>query len=239
MFHPRGPSFLELLRQALASTEEGYDLLAPKFEYTPFSTPDRVPRRVVDVLAEGGAVDAILDLCCGTGKATRFFQPLCRRRLVGLDFSRGMLAEARRRTRVPGDGPDVCWVHGDARALSFEEEFDLVVSFGALGHFLPEDRPPLLQGIRRALKPGGRFLFLTTERPSPKTLSFWFCHGFNAAMRVRNLLFSPPFIMYYLTFLLPETLEDLQREGFRTEVRGNLFPRPYQPLKLVIATREG
>ena len=34
MFHPNGPSFFELVEQALSSTERGYDLLAPKFDYT-------------------------------------------------------------------------------------------------------------------------------------------------------------------------------------------------------------
>jgi hypothetical protein len=35
MFHPEGPSFWELVVQALSATERGYELLAPKFEYTP------------------------------------------------------------------------------------------------------------------------------------------------------------------------------------------------------------
>ena len=40
MFHPKGPTLLELTKQALSSTTKGYDLLAEKFEYTPFRTPD-------------------------------------------------------------------------------------------------------------------------------------------------------------------------------------------------------
>lgn len=40
MFHPKGPSFVELAKQCLSSTERGYDLLAPKFDYTPFRTPE-------------------------------------------------------------------------------------------------------------------------------------------------------------------------------------------------------
>ena len=42
MFHPEGPSVLELTNQWLSSTQLGYDLLAPKFDYTPFRTPDSV-----------------------------------------------------------------------------------------------------------------------------------------------------------------------------------------------------
>ena len=40
MFSPGGPSARELARQALSSVEGGYDLLAPKFDHTPFRTPD-------------------------------------------------------------------------------------------------------------------------------------------------------------------------------------------------------
>ena len=36
MFSPRGPSVRELAVQALSSVEGGYDLLAPKFDHTPF-----------------------------------------------------------------------------------------------------------------------------------------------------------------------------------------------------------
>ena len=42
MYHPKGPTILELMRQALASTERGYDLIAPKFDHTPFRTPEPV-----------------------------------------------------------------------------------------------------------------------------------------------------------------------------------------------------
>ena len=42
MFWPQGPSVRELAVQALSSVEGGYDLLAPKFDHTPFRTPDDV-----------------------------------------------------------------------------------------------------------------------------------------------------------------------------------------------------
>jgi SAM-dependent methyltransferase len=51
--------------------------------------------------------------------------------------------------------PDVTWVRADARALAFAEDFDLAVTFGALGHFLPPERPALFEGVYRALRPGG------------------------------------------------------------------------------------
>ena len=42
MFSPQGPSLRELAVQALSSVEGGYDLLAAKFDHTPFRTPDGI-----------------------------------------------------------------------------------------------------------------------------------------------------------------------------------------------------
>ena len=42
VFSPQGPSVRELVMQALSSVEGGYDLLAPKFDRTPFRTSDGV-----------------------------------------------------------------------------------------------------------------------------------------------------------------------------------------------------
>ena len=58
-------------------------------------------------------------------------------------------------------------------------------------------------------------------------------------MRVRNALLFPPFIMYYLTFLLPGARQLLERHGFSVEVYEGLFKRPYQHGRLVIAVFRG
>src|SRR3954469_25903641 len=101
MFGKDGPTLVELLHQALCSTERGYDLLAPKFDATPFRTPDEILVPVIDAI---GPVDAALDLCCGTEAAMRLLQPNCRVRLAGIDFSQGMLAEAEKRLEgAPGE----------------------------------------------------------------------------------------------------------------------------------------
>ncbi len=56
-------------------------------------------------------------------------------------------------------------------------------------------------------------------------------------MRVRNFLISPPFIMYYLTFLLPEVETLLRQHGFAVEVREMGFKGLWSMARLVIATR--
>ncbi|MGW4568791.1 hypothetical protein ACWEN3_42765, partial [Streptomyces sp. NPDC004561] len=70
MFGPEGPTLRELAVQALSSVEHGYDLLAPKFDHTPFRTSDVVLDSVAEALAGLGPFEDGLDLCCGTGAGT-------------------------------------------------------------------------------------------------------------------------------------------------------------------------
>lgn len=233
MFSPDGPTLKELLVQALSSTERGYDLIASKFDATPFRTPDAVLAGMAEVI---GSADRALDVCCGTGAAMRMLRPLCREKVVGVDFSRGMLDEASRRL---ADAPGIAaieLVHGDVLDLPFERAFDVVTSVGAFGHVLPRNEERFVRGIARALRPGGRFVFATMRRPSPASPWFWAAHAFNAAMRVRNALLEPPFVMYYLTFLWPDVRPLLERCGFTVEAREAVCASPYERVVVVRAT---
>lgn len=234
MFHPKGPTFLELTKQALSSTERGYDMIAPKFDYTPFRTPDAL---MEPIRTHVGEVDRALDVCCGTGAAMRILKPLVRRELVGLDMSRGMMEEAARRVReVPGHA-EVRFVRGDARAIPFDGAFDLVTCFGAFGHIERHDEPRFVDAIRRALVVGGRFAFVTAYAPPVLSARFLVAKTFNAVMRVRNALIDPPFIMYYLTFLLPDVQDLLERHGFTVAVTPHRFEAPFEAGRFVVATR--
>lgn len=218
MFSPEGPTLRELAVQALSSVERGYDLLAPKFDHTPFRTPDSVLDAVAAALKESGPCEDGLDLCCGTGAGVDVLATVCRARVTGLDFSAGMLEVARRRTAATG--PRVSWVRADARTLPFRAgAFDLVVSFGAFGHFLPRELPGLFAQVHDVLRPGGRFAFPVVAPPRPSSPAFWMLLGFDAAMRVRNALWRPPFVMYYRAFRLGEVRRELERAGFRVDLR--------------------
>jgi ubiquinone/menaquinone biosynthesis C-methylase UbiE len=238
MFHPKGPTFWELAGQALSSTQHGYDLLAPKFDYTPFRTPQGLLDLVGEQLAALGPFDAGLDICCGTGAAMSVIRRHCRQRITGIDFSQGMLDMARQRTAdAPGEAK-LEFVRGDVLTMPFTAAFDLAVSFGAFGHILPQDEPRFVGEIARALKPGGRFVFITTHMPGRTSPHYWFSRLFNAAMHVRNFLIKPPFIMYYLTFLLPEVAVLLRQHGFEVEVRDMGLKGLWSAARLVIATRK-
>ncbi|MEV7419457.1 class I SAM-dependent methyltransferase [Streptomyces sp. NPDC089919] len=217
MFTAEGPSLRELTAQALSSVERGYDLLAPKFDHTPFRTPAPFLDAVAGALAPLGPFEAGLDVCCGTGAGIGVLRGLCRERVTGTDFSPGMLERARRAHPAAGS-PAVDFVRADARALPFDGGYDLAVSFGAFGHFLPAERPALFAGVRRALVPGGLFAVPIGAPPPPRSGLYWATLGFDAAMRVRNALWRPPFVMYYRTFPLGGVREDLRRAGFTVQL---------------------
>ena len=123
----------------------------------------------------------------------RVLKSLCQGPVMGVDFSTGMLAQARRAHS------DAEWVRADVRALPFAGAFGLAVSFGALGHFLPSERPALFAGVYRALRPGGVFA-VPIGAPPPITSSwYWALFGFDLAMRIRNAVWRPVFVMYYRT----------------------------------------
>ncbi|WP_327731227.1 methyltransferase domain-containing protein [Streptomyces sp. NBC_00487] len=316
MFTPQGPSLRELAVQALSSVEHGYDLLAPKFDQTPFRTPDSVLEAVEAALSSMGPFEHGLDLCCGTGAGMEVLREVCRESVTGVDISAGMLAVGRERvgsgttrsadpvaasvgpealspatpgaggpgSAAPGSeglvsatsgsegpglapsdsegpapvtpgsggpgrattrsgGPRVSWVRGDALALPFAPVFDLAVSFGAFGHFLPEELPGLFAEAHSVLRPGGRFAFPLPAPAPPNSPWYWAALGFDAAMRVRNAVWRPPFVMYYRPFRLGVVRRELERAGFEVELfalpefgrRPDGSPR----CRMVVATRKG
>jgi len=104
---------------------------------------------------------AILDLGCGTGLFTRRIREELRdTRVVGCDFSSGMLQRASRAHT------EVEWVRGNALELPFTEEcFDTVISTEAF-HWFAHPREAIAQ-IHRALAPGGQLLLAFINPPSP------------------------------------------------------------------------
>ncbi|MEU3838256.1 class I SAM-dependent methyltransferase [Streptomyces microflavus] len=242
MFTKQGPTLRELAVQALSSTQRGYDLLAPKFDHTPYRTPDRVLDSVTRALEPLGPFGTGLDVCCGTGAGVGVLRQVCRERVVGVDFSAGMLAEARAALPPGNGGPAVDWVRADALALPFAPSFDLALSIGAFGHFLPADRFGLFAEVYGSLRPGGRFVFPIGAPPAVGSRAYWSFLGFDAAMRVRNALWSPKFIMYYRTFRFSDVLDDLTGAGFGVRLLAltDLGERPdgSPRARLVVATRE-
>jgi SAM-dependent methyltransferase len=101
--------------------------------------------------------ERILDVACGTGALTRVVAKSVgpNGRVVGLDRSPDMLAEARKITLDPSSAAPIEWREGDVSAIPFENEtFDIVFcNFGLM--FFP-DPVAALKEMRRVLKPNGR-----------------------------------------------------------------------------------
>lgn len=110
--------------------------------------------------------DSVLDLGCGTGQLLRRVAASLRsRRIVGCDFSAGMLAQAAARLAPTSDARArgevgahvIALVRGDALRLPFgDAAFDAVVSTEAF-HWFP-DQAAALAELARVLVPGGVLL---------------------------------------------------------------------------------
>jgi len=133
--------------------------------------------------------------------------------------------------------PPIEFVQGDVLEMNFREEFDLAVTVGSLGHILTDDEPRFIERIAAALKPGGRFAFVTTQMPPLWSPRYLLSRGFNVAMHVRNAIKRPPFIMFYLTFLLPAARKLLEEHGFDIAVHDDAFAGRFRPLRVVLATK--
>jgi len=92
--------------------------------------------------------ERILDLGCGDGALTAKIVA-AGAEVVGVDASSEMVSAAKRR------GLDARVM--DAYNLDFNSEFDAVFSNAAM-HWMKHDPGAVIQGVRRALKPRGRFV---------------------------------------------------------------------------------
>lgn len=96
----------------------------------------------------------ILDVGCGDGRVTAAIAARTpSASVLGIDPSRDMIKFAQSHFG-PGTHPNLRFEEGDARSLSLQDEFDLVVSFNAL-HWVPE-QSRALDSIDSALVTGGR-----------------------------------------------------------------------------------
>lgn len=107
----------------------------------------------------------VLDLCCGSGQATRFLVKLSEQ-VTGLDISPVSLERARRNV------PQAKYVEGLAEEIPLpDEQFDLVHTSAALHEMEPEQLRQIIKEVYRVLKPGGKLALVDFHKPT--NFLFW------------------------------------------------------------------
>jgi len=144
-----------------AAVEAMFDRIAPRYDLMnrlmTFGI-DRAWRRATLASLELRSGARLIDLACGTGDLT-VEAAAAGARAVGLDFSTGMLCEARHRDAR------CSWVRADALALPLRAGCgDAVVCGFALRNLT--DVAAALDEAARVLKPGGRLALLEVDTPA-------------------------------------------------------------------------
>jgi len=128
-----------------------YNAVAPNYNARYAQNPLIGVARELHALAAQSGVRDVLEVGCGTGRWVNELHPLVRR-VVGLDFSYGMLQQAQTQSLV----------NGDANHLPFPDaSFDLVLSVNALQHYA--DQRAFITEARRLLRDGGALVIVNLD----------------------------------------------------------------------------
>ena len=106
-------------------------------------------------MARPGSRSAILDAGCGTGWMTERLLPFGT--VVGTDLADEVVDRAAARV------PEARFVAGDIMTVDVGGNFDVVVSLEVLSHV--PDQAAFLERLRSLLRPGGRLMLATQNRP--------------------------------------------------------------------------
>ncbi len=118
-----------------------------------FRARNRLIVELVSELTTPGS--SFLEVGCGTGYVLQALADDCGLSVTGAELFSDGLEYARRRL------PQATFVELDARSMPFRDAFDSVGAFDVIEHI--EDDMAVLQGLHRALRPGG-YLFLTVPQ---------------------------------------------------------------------------
>jgi ubiquinone/menaquinone biosynthesis C-methylase UbiE len=141
--------FKIMLKETFDSVSDGYDGKALRF------FPESA-RYMADMLGLRGD-EQVLDVACGTGHASlAIAKKLKKGRVTAVDFSPGMLDQARKKAAALNIGT-IDFLERDMQNLDFPaDRFDVAVC--AFGIFFVEDMDAQISHIVSAVRPGGRIM---------------------------------------------------------------------------------
>jgi SAM-dependent methyltransferase len=203
---------MEIVRSA--ATRGGYDpdlfdeLAAIEEKSFWFRARNRLIVQMVSAVARPG--ERFLEIGCGTGYVLQALVRECGLRATGGELLAEGLEHARR--RVPG----ARFVQMDARAMPYEEAFDVVGAFDVLEHI--DDDLAALRGLHRAVRPGGHVLLSVPQHP-------WLWSAFDERSR------------HVRRYRRAELLERVSQAGL-TPVRATSFVTSLLPLMALSRWRQ-
>jgi ubiquinone/menaquinone biosynthesis C-methylase UbiE len=140
-----------------------YDLYAGLMEFVGFRQSIYRKKAIQALYLQRG--DTVVDIGCGTGLNFSLLEEAIgpEGRIIGVDLTYAMLAQAQERVRVAG-WQNVLLIQSDASTFTFPSEVDGILSTFALT-LVPEFDHVILKGCR-ALKPGKRWGIADFKMPS-------------------------------------------------------------------------
>ena len=152
-----------------------YDAVAHLYDAQPYR--DKSPDPALLEMQRSRPVQAVLDMCCGTGNQLIANQPPAPSVfLAGLDLSFGMLRQASRKS------PGISWVQADSAAPPFADQSFDYISHQFAFHHVP-DKPRAIQALFRLLRPGGRLVMTNLH---PHTMPGWLYYRYFPAALERD-----------------------------------------------------
>lgn len=177
----------------------------------------RLRRRLVDRLALRLG-DTVLDLACGTGLNFVAIEEAIgpTGRLVGVDLSPAMLAEARKKVAAHG-WANVTLIEADATTFRLAEPVDMALCTLAIG--LMPDPDAVVRAMVGMVRPGGRVLI-----GDGRLVERWYGPLVNPLLRWVGNLWVPAAVRdRYWSVRLSETLEALAEDLHYEEWLGGIL----------------
>lgn len=147
--------------------------------------------------------DTAIDLCCGTCDwSISMALASGEGKIIGLDFSRNMLAYGKEKVKAHGLEQQIELVWGNAMELPFaDNSFDYAtIGFGLRN--VPDLRQ-VLREMKRVVKPGGKVVCLEVSKPTWQPFKFFYFLYFNRILPLLGKLFARRYEQYKW---LPESL---------------------------------
>ena len=175
----------------------------------------------------------ILDLGCGHGAFIYFLREAGYTNVVGVDKSPEQVAEAKR-LGIAGVQEADLW---EILQQSPDASYDVVITFDVIEHFSKDELLPLVDGVQRILRSGGRWVIHTPNGESP----------FAGRMRYWDLTHEMAFTRMSISQLLQSSgfVKVVCREdkpiphGLKSAVRWILWKMIRSGLRFYIAAETG